>query len=80
MNYFPLSKNQQQWQERTRELAEKEIGPRAAAYDKNAQYPKESLDALRDAGLWALRAPEEHGGLGEDLLTTCLVVEEISKK
>ena len=41
---------------------------------------KESLEALRDEGLWALRASKEYGGLGADLLTTCLVVEEISKK
>ena len=27
-----------------------------------------------------MRAPKAYGGLEEDLLTTCLVVEEISKK
>jgi len=80
MNYFPLTKSQQEWQERIADLASKQIGPRAAEYDAKAEFPRESLEALRDAGLWALRVSKEYGGLGEDLLTTCLVVEEISKK
>lgn len=80
MNYFPLTLQQQQWKERVAELAAREIGPRAGECDRLRRYPKESLDALRDAGLWALRASREHGGLGADMLTTCLVVEEIAKK
>jgi alkylation response protein AidB-like acyl-CoA dehydrogenase len=80
MNYFPLTERQQQWQERVADLASKEIGPRAAEYDAKAQFPQKSLDALKNAGLWALRVSKEYGGLGEDLLTTCLVVEEIAKK
>jgi isovaleryl-CoA dehydrogenase len=80
MNYFPLTTQQQEWKERVTDLATREIGPRAAEYDRHARYPKESLDALRSAGLWALRTPREHGGLGADLVTVCLVVEEIAKK
>ena len=80
MNYFPLSDRQLDWQESTRELAEQVVGPRSAGYDRDGQFPQESLDSLREAGPWALRVSEEYGGLGADLLTACLVVEEISKK
>lgn len=80
MNYFPLTAQQQEWKERVTDLAVREIGPRAAEYDRLARYPQESLDALCSAGLWALRTPREHGGLGADLVTVCLVVEEIAKK
>ncbi len=80
MNYFPLSSTQQEWKERVADLAAREIGPRAAEYDRLARFPQESLDALRGAGLWALRTPREHGGLGADLVTVCLVVEEVAKK
>ena len=80
MNYFPLSDAQQELQARVVDLATKEIGPRAAQYDAKAKFPKESLDFLRDAGLFALRVTKENGGMEEDLLSTCLVVEEISKK
>ena len=80
MNYFPLTKTQREWKERVAELAAGEIGPRAAEYDRHAQYPKASLEALREAGLWALRVSQAYGGLGADLLTTCLVVEEVAKQ
>lgn len=35
---------------------------------------------MKREGLWGLRVSKEYGGLGEDLLTTCVIVEEIAKK
>lgn len=80
MNYFPLTTAQQAWQERTAELSARDIGPRAAEYDRTATFPRESLNALRDAGLWSIRVPQCYGGPGLDLVTTCLIVEEVAKK
>ena len=80
MNYFPLTNDQQEWKDRTAEIAERDIGPRAAEYDRKAEFPRESLDSLREAGLWSMRVPQKYGGLGLDLVTTCLIVEEVSKK
>ena len=53
--------------------------PRAEEYDRKAAFPRESLHALRDAGLWSMRVPQQYGGLGLDLVTTCLIVEEVAK-
>ena len=78
MNYFALTDEQQKWKDQTAEIAERDIGPRAADYDRNREFPEASLNALRDAGLWSMRVPKEFGGLGLDLVTTCLVVEELS--
>src|SRR3954471_12975186 len=80
MTYFPLTESQRAWQERVAEIARREIGPRAETADRQRRYPRESLEALREAGLWGLRVAPEHGGLGADLLTTCLIVEEIAKQ
>jgi len=80
MNYFPLTKQQHEWQERAREIAARELAPRAEETDQKAQYPQESLDPLKRGGLWGLRVSKEHGGLGEDMLTTSLIIEELSKK
>jgi alkylation response protein AidB-like acyl-CoA dehydrogenase len=71
---------QHEWQERTAELSTRDIGPRAEEYDRKAAFPRESLHALRDAGLWSMRVPQRYGGLGLDLVTTCLIVEEVAKK
>ena len=79
MNYFPLTAAQQAWKDRVAALAARDIGPRAEEVDRAARFPKDSLEALRIEGLWGLRVAQEHGGLGADALTTCLVVEEIAK-
>ena len=80
MTYFPLTKQQQEWRERAEAVASKELGPRAEETDRLGRYPSESLDALKREGLFGLRVGKEHGGLGEDMVTTCLVIEELAKK
>jgi alkylation response protein AidB-like acyl-CoA dehydrogenase len=46
MNYFPLTTEQQEWKERIAEIAERDVMPRAADYDRKAEFPQESLNAL----------------------------------
>jgi alkylation response protein AidB-like acyl-CoA dehydrogenase len=80
MTYLPLTEQQQRWRDTAREIAAREVGPQAAATDRERAFPRQSLAALRDAGLWKLRVSAADGGVGADLLTTCLVVEEIARK
>jgi len=80
MTYFPLTQAQQEWQQRIADIADREVAPHADAVDKHRQFPKASLQALQRAGLWGLRVAKEHGGLGADLVTTCVIVEEIAKR
>ena len=80
MTYFPLTKEQRDWRDRAAELARRELEPRAADTDRKSRYPEESLDALKAEGLWGLRVSKEYGGLGADLVTTCLIVEELAKQ
>lgn len=71
---------QHAWKERTAEISARDIGPRAAAVARQAAFPLASLHALRDAGRWAMRVPRRYGGLGLELVTTCLIVEEVAKQ
>lgn len=80
MSYFPLTKHQLDWQERARDIAARELAHRAEETDRLGQFPTDSLEALKKEGLWGLRVDKEHGGLGEDMVTTCVIVEELSKK
>ncbi|MFI6387237.1 acyl-CoA dehydrogenase family protein [Nonomuraea sp. NPDC050540] len=50
-----------------RELADGVLAEHAAAVDRDARFPKESLSALRAHGLLAAAAPAERGGLGADV-------------
>jgi alkylation response protein AidB-like acyl-CoA dehydrogenase len=65
--------------ETVREFADKEIIPRAQRLEHDDEYPEEIIAGMREMGLFGLTIPEEHGGLGESLLTYALVVEQLSR-
>jgi alkylation response protein AidB-like acyl-CoA dehydrogenase len=62
-----------------REFVDKEIIPQAQRLEHADAYPDEIVKGMRDMGLFGLTIDEEHGGLGESLLTYALVVEELSR-
>ena len=62
-----------------RELADERIAPRAAAIDASAEFPWDVVELLAGHDILALPFPEEYGGLGGDLLTVCLAIEQISR-
>src|SRR4051812_5686814 len=62
-----------------RAFVEKEILPHAQRLEHADEYPSEIVEGMREMGLFGLTIPEEHGGLGESLLTYALVVEELSR-
>lgn len=51
----------------------------AADVDTQARFPKETIDALRDAGLLGALVPTELGGLGHDLRDATAVVRELAR-
>lgn len=60
-----------------------ELGPvfeeRAATYDRDASFPYENWDDLRDIGFLGLCIPARYGGLGADFVTYALVAEELGR-
>lgn len=79
MAYFPLSDEQQSWLERAESIATDVLAPHAAQVDREAAFPTQQLDALREAGFFGLRVDKDHGGQGEGLLTFALVTEALAK-
>jgi alkylation response protein AidB-like acyl-CoA dehydrogenase len=65
--------------ELARQLAEERFAPRAADLDRDAEFPMEDYRDLRSSGLLTLCVPEEHGGLGADFETYCLVAEQLAQ-
>lgn len=61
-------------------VADQEIGPRAAAVDRNAAFPKDGIAALGARGLLGLNVPKAHGGLGEGLRTAVAVIDQIAQR
>jgi alkylation response protein AidB-like acyl-CoA dehydrogenase len=62
-----------------RQLAVERFALRAADLDRDAEFPREDYQDLRDAGLLGLCVPEEFGGLGADFETYCLVAGQLAQ-
>jgi len=62
-----------------REFVDKEIIPVAQDLEHSDTYPTEIVAGLVELGMFGLMIDEEHGGLGESLLTYALCVEELAR-
>src|SRR5947208_16211407 len=59
-------------------LAEGEIAPRAAEYDRTAEFPWDNIRAINALGLNAMFVPEAYGGAGLSYAAYLACVREIS--
>jgi alkylation response protein AidB-like acyl-CoA dehydrogenase len=62
----------------TRELADAELAPKAARYEREERFPREVFRLLGDAGLLGLPFPEEVGGGGQPYAVYLQVLEELA--
>lgn len=76
---FRLTKEQEQLVEKAKWLAEEKLAPRATHYDKTSTHPKESWNDIWENGLLGIAIPKEFGGLGLDMLSYLLVVENLTQ-
>ncbi|MCO1579285.1 acyl-CoA dehydrogenase family protein [Crossiella sp. SN42] len=65
--------------ELTREIADKELAPRAARAEAAGEFPREVFRTLGRSGLLGLPYPEEFGGGGQPYEVYLQVVEELSR-
>ena len=76
---YRISEDQAALRDAVRVLADEQIAPRAADIDRSGEFPWDVKELLASHDILALPFPEQHGGLGGDLLTVCLAIEEISR-
>jgi butyryl-CoA dehydrogenase len=63
-----------------REFARQELRPRAREIDQSGKWPWDLWKRMMELDFVSITVPEECGGLGMDILTQCLVVEELCKE
>ena len=61
-----------------RRWVEREVVPVASALEHADEYPAQIVEQMKAMGLFGITIPEEHGGLGLDLLAYIAVVEELA--
>jgi alkylation response protein AidB-like acyl-CoA dehydrogenase len=64
--------------ELTRELADAELRPRAAGFERRAEFPREVFSTLGKAGLLGLPYPQRYGGGGLPYEVYLQVIEELA--
>jgi acyl-CoA dehydrogenase len=74
----PLSNEERQLLDSVKALARNEIAPRAAAYDRAAEFPWKNIEAINALGLNAMFVPEQYGGAGLSYAAYLASVREIS--
>ncbi|MDQ3573168.1 MAG: acyl-CoA dehydrogenase family protein [Actinomycetota bacterium] len=62
-----------------RQFADEQILPNAEHFDHEDEFPAEIVDQMKELGLFGVTIPEEYGGMGLDLTTYAMIVEELSR-
>ncbi len=76
---FSLTAEQELIRETAREFCDREVVPHAREWDRDERMDRGIVDKLAEVGFLGCGLPEEYGGLGLDMVSYCLVMEELGK-
>ena len=65
--------------EMVHQFADEQILPNAEHYDHEDEFPEPIVEQMKELGLFGAMIPEEYGGMGLDLTTYAMIVEELSR-
>src|ERR671921_389867 len=65
--------------EMVRQFVDEQVIPIAEEYDHEDKFPEPVVAQMKELGLFGVTIPEEYGGMGLDLTTYAMIVEELSR-
>ena len=74
-----FTEEQEMFRETARNFSQKDVEPLANAIDRDDTIPTALYKKAAELGFYGLYTPEAYGGLGQNLTSACLVLEEIAK-
>jgi alkylation response protein AidB-like acyl-CoA dehydrogenase len=77
--YTEKTDEQQAITEMVHQFADEQILPQAEHYDHEDSFPEPIVEQMKELGLFGVTIPEEYGGMGLDLTTYAMIVEELSR-
>lgn len=79
LNNIAVSYENGKWKKLASKLSKEVLLKEANQVDRDGCFPKESIEALSKSGLLSIGVPVGMGGVGGDISTSTLVVEELAK-
>lgn len=76
---YALTSDQQQIGNLAAEIAQREIAPHIALWDREHRFPRDLYAKLNEAGIMGLLVPEEYGGAGADYVSYARAIEELAR-
>jgi len=77
--YEEKTEIQQEITAMVRSFVDNEILPAAEHFDREDEFPEAIVEQMKELGLFGVTIPEEYGGMGLDLTTYTMIVEELSR-
>jgi alkylation response protein AidB-like acyl-CoA dehydrogenase len=77
--YNEMTDEQRAITEMVHQFADEQILPNAEHYDHEDSFPEPIVEQMKELGLFGVTIPEEYGGMGLDLTTYAMIVEELSR-
>ena len=65
--------------EMVHQFVDEQVLPIAEHHDHEDSFPDEVVEQMKELGLFGVTIPEEYGGMGLDLTTYTMIVEELSR-
>jgi len=79
MEQYGFTEEQEMMRDTARRIAKEKVAPRAAEVDEAGEFPLDIWDLCKENSLLSIPFPQEYGGAGGDLVTFCLVTEELAR-
>jgi alkylation response protein AidB-like acyl-CoA dehydrogenase len=76
---FAKTDEQKAITEMVHQFVDEQIIPNAEHYDHEDAFPEPIVEQMKELGLFGVTIPEEYGGMGLDLTTYAMIVEELSR-
>lgn len=76
---FQTTQQHEELRAKVRSFAEEKVKPLTFLLDKENEFPTEAVDELGKMGLLGIPYPKEWGGMGLDVISYAIAVEELSR-
>jgi alkylation response protein AidB-like acyl-CoA dehydrogenase len=77
--YTEKTEEQRAITEMVRQFVDEQVLPIAERHDHEDSFPEDVVEQMKELGLFGVTITEEYGGMGLDLTTYAMIVEELSR-